>query len=93
MASPQVAASAEVLRHQTDPVVEKELIFTSLPEFPVREPITGTSSTSSVLSVELDFSDEVKIVTHEDGSQIITPVFRKGEGEGYLLTPVNAGPQ
>jgi hypothetical protein len=89
--APQAAASAEVVRYHADSLPEDELVFTSLPEFPVREPITAASSTLSVLKASLDFSDEVKIVTQEDGSQVITPVFRKGEGEEYLLIPVNAG--
>lgn len=66
---------------------EEPVIFATLPQFPVRTPLSASSS----VDFEALLSDEVRMVKDEEGKEVIVPVFRDGTSEeGYLLVPVNA---
>lgn len=81
----QVAASAEGFL--TGSTQDTELIFTTLPEFPIRENIYA----STTLDLHETFSDEVQVTENDDGTTMIVPVWREGQGvQQFLIVPVNA---
>lgn len=79
----QVASSAEGIE-----VLQQPLVYTVLPQFPERAPIHAVPFDES--EVEAQFSDEVVVTVAEDGSYVIQPVFRGGEGSpAFLVVPLH----
>jgi hypothetical protein len=83
-----VAASAESVSAKSELLADP--VFTTLPEFPLREVIVASSS--KVFERAQVFSDEVRIIPREDGSEVIVPVFKNGgqQENSFLIIPVNA---
>jgi len=65
---------------------QEPVIYASLPQFPVRTPLSASSS----VDLEALLSDEVQMVKDAEGREVVVPVFRGGGSEeSYLLVPIN----
>jgi len=85
----QVAASVEsraALRAYSSSDFESPLTFAELPQFPMREQLTPSSTVAHVAETFADqFSDEVVVMRISEGNDFVVPVFRSGYGENSFL--------